>query len=154
MSAPYRGGCLCGAIRYRVVDEPLTVYACHCTDCQRHSGASFTLTILVLRKAIELECGAPSDFSAVLTDGRTRNGKFCAKCATRLWGEPQRIAQLASLRAGTLDDTSWIKPVGHIWTRSAQTWLSLPQSTPQYAEQPQDMNVLVAAWRDRQRQDP
>lgn len=39
--APYSGGCLCGALRYRVTAEPLTLYACHCTDCQRRTGTAF-----------------------------------------------------------------------------------------------------------------
>ena len=33
--APYLGHCLCGNVRYRVDREPLTVHACHCTECQR-----------------------------------------------------------------------------------------------------------------------
>ncbi len=28
-----------------------------------------------------------------------------------------------SLRAGTLDDTSWVQPVGDTFTRSAQPWV-------------------------------
>ena len=43
MPAPYHGGCLCGLIRYRVADEPLTLYVCHCTDCQRRTGSAFCL---------------------------------------------------------------------------------------------------------------
>lgn len=47
MSAAYMGGCLCGAIRYRVLSEPLTVHACHCTDCQRRAGSAFALSMFV-----------------------------------------------------------------------------------------------------------
>jgi hypothetical protein len=31
------------------------------------------------------------------------------------------------VRAGTLDDTSWLRPTRHIWTRSKQPWITLPQ---------------------------
>jgi len=33
MPLPYTGRCLCDATRYRVTEEPLTLFACHCTDC-------------------------------------------------------------------------------------------------------------------------
>ena len=39
---------------YRVAEEPLTLYACHCTDCQRHSGTSFALSMVVRRRTFEL----------------------------------------------------------------------------------------------------
>jgi L-amino acid N-acyltransferase YncA len=28
MPVPYDGGCVCGALRYRLTEEPLTLYAC------------------------------------------------------------------------------------------------------------------------------
>ena len=35
MPLPYTGRCICDAIHYRLTEEPLTLYACHCTDCQK-----------------------------------------------------------------------------------------------------------------------
>ena len=35
------GGCLCGAVRYRVTAEPLHATHCHCSMCRRASGAAF-----------------------------------------------------------------------------------------------------------------
>ena len=50
MPAPYTGGCLCGEIRYRLSAEPLVLYACHCTDCQRQSATAFNLSMPVARE--------------------------------------------------------------------------------------------------------
>ena len=33
------GGCLCGAIRYRVSGEPLARSLCHCRSCRLGAGA-------------------------------------------------------------------------------------------------------------------
>jgi hypothetical protein len=35
------GGCLCGAVRYRVVGEPLAAGVCHCNFCKRGTGSAF-----------------------------------------------------------------------------------------------------------------
>ena len=148
MPAPYDGGCLCGLIRYRVTDEPLTLYVCHCTDCQRRTGSAFALSMVVLKSALELLQGDPRTY-AVTSDGLQRRGKFCAECSTRLWGEPVKFPQVVVVQPGTLDDTTWLHPIGHIWTRSAQPWVSIPKDTVNFEGQPDDPMVLINAWRDR-----
>ena len=36
---PYTGGCMCGAVRYEAMGEPLEVGHCHCHSCRRQTGA-------------------------------------------------------------------------------------------------------------------
>ena len=149
MPAPYDGGCICGAIRYRVGEEPLTLYACHCTDCQRHSGTSFVLSMFVRRRALEVVRGTPRSYEFAVDGGPTRRGKFCDACSTRLWGEPIKLPDVVVIRPGTLDDTRWLEPVAHIWTRSAQPWVSLPNDTLNFECQFDDPTPLIEAWRQQ-----
>ncbi len=151
MPAPFDGGCLCGAVRYRLADEGLTFYACHCTDCQRQTGSAFGLSMIVARSAFSVLRGEPQGYDVPLPDGRRWRGKFCATCATRLWSEPLKFPQALTLRPGSLDDTTWLRPIGHIWTRSAQPWVSIPADTLSYEVQPEDYTALIQAWRGRPR---
>ena len=148
---PQHGGCFCGDVRYTLGQDPLTLYACHCTDCQRQTGASFVLSMIVKREALELVQGEPQEYSLELADGRRKRGSFCARCSTRLWGEPVKLPGLAVLRPGTLDDTSWLHPIGHIWTRSAQPWVHIPDDTLNFSVQPErdEVAALVRAWKER-----
>jgi hypothetical protein len=57
MAPPYTGRCFCEAVRYRITEEPLTFYACHCTDCLKRSGSAFGLSLWVNRAAIEVTHG-------------------------------------------------------------------------------------------------
>jgi hypothetical protein len=147
---PQHGGCLCGDVRYRLLEDPVTLYACHCTDCQRQTGASFALSMVVRNAALELVRGRPQEYVLSLLDGRVKQARFCARCATRLFN-PSRVAGLSVLEPGTLDDTSWLRPVGHIWTRSAQPWVAIPEDALRFEEQPrgEEMLALVRAWKDR-----
>jgi len=146
---PFSGGCVCGAARYRVTAEPLTLYACHCTDCQKRSGSAFGLSMWVPRSAIELLQGELMRLELRLAGGRASSARLCARCGARLWTEPARRPEIAVLRPGTLDDRSWLEPVAHIWTRSAQPWIRIPQGVATYEQQPADMRELVTLWRDR-----
>jgi hypothetical protein len=144
---PCQGGCFCGAIRYDLRADPLTLYACHCTDCQRHFGTAFGLSMIVARDAIEMVQGSPAVYELSLEDGRTKRGRFCDRCGTRLWGEPVLVPRVISLRPGTLDQRSWFEPVGHIWVSSALRWVSIPAGTLRYERQPEDMRELIRAWK-------
>jgi len=151
MAAPYEGGCVCGAIRYRLRDEPLTFYVCHCTDCQKQTSTAFNLSMPVARDAFELVRGEPGRYSVPFSGGRHWEGRYCTACITRVWSEPPKFPAVINLRPGTLDDTSWLRPVGHIWTRSAQPWVTIPSDTLNYEGQPPDMRPMIRAFRERVR---
>jgi hypothetical protein len=125
------GGCLCGAVRYRIHADPLTLYACHCTDCQRQSGSAFGLSL-----ALDL----------TTDDGRNRRPRLCGACGTRLYNE-SKVAEVVVVRGGTVDGAAKLRPIGHIWTTSAQPWVRIPEGALTYPEQPADMLELVRAWR-------
>ncbi len=147
---PQRGGCLCDGTRYSLSEDPITLYACHCTECQRQTGASFALSMLVRQEALQIVRGRPEEYSLKMRDGRPKRSNFCGRCSTRLWG-PSSVPGLAVLEPGTLDDTSWLLPVGHIWTRSAQAWLHIPEDALSFDRQPQaeEYVALARAWKER-----
>jgi len=148
VTLPYTGRCLCGSTEYRLAEEPLAVYACHCTDCQKRSGSAFGLSMWVNRTAIHVTQGQAALHASAGADGRSRHGRICAQCGTRLWSEPGHRPALAVVRPGTLDDTSWLRPVAHLWTRSAQPWFVFPQGAVRYETQPEDLLELAALWRN------
>ncbi|HEV7733899.1 MAG TPA: GFA family protein [Candidatus Binatia bacterium] len=147
MTPPYDGGCLCGDVRYRVTGEPLTLYACHCTDCQRRTGTSFALSLMLRRSDLTVLQGTTVPYGATLSDGRRKQGQSCASCGTRLWGEPVAAPHIVVVQPGTLDDTSWLRPIAHIWMRSAQPWIVIPDGVATFDAQPPDLKELVALWR-------
>jgi hypothetical protein len=59
---PRTGRCLCGATRYAISSPPLLIYACHCTDCQTASGASFTLTLVAGTAAVAATEGSAQPY--------------------------------------------------------------------------------------------
>jgi hypothetical protein len=148
MPAPYPGRCLCGEIEYRLNDEPVTYYACHCTDCQRRSGSSFGLSMWVKRGSLEVTKGEPALFELSGPDGKPRYQRNCAKCGIRLWSEPAKHPEIAVLRPGSLDDAKSFTPVAHIWMRSAHPWVRVPEGVARF-EQQAGFEELARLWRER-----
>ena len=149
MPAPYLGGCLCGAVRYRITAEPLTLYACHCTDCQALGGGAFRLCMPVPREAVDVTQGEPELFEYTPLGARTKRATRCGACSTWLWGDPQRLPQIRIVRASTLEDRRWLDPVAHIWVRSAQPWVRIPDGALRFEGQPTDLRELMRAWETR-----
>jgi len=148
MTAPYTGGCLCGKARYVIDGEPITSYVCHCTDCQARTGSAFGFTLTVERGAVRLTQGETRAYAVTLSDGRIKTGCVCPSCGARLWGEPPKIPTVAVVQAGTLDDHSWLRPVAHIWTRSAQPWFRIPEGVARFEMAPPP-GELVRLWKTR-----
>jgi hypothetical protein len=146
MPQPYVGRCVCGAVRYRVTGEPLTLYACHCTDCQGLSGSAFRLSMPILRDTLQVTQGRPEEFQYTPIGASPKRGRRCPACSTWLWGEPERMPQVVILRPSTLEDRSWLDPVAHIWVRSKQPWVRIPAGTLTFEGQPPDELALVRAW--------
>jgi hypothetical protein len=148
MPAPYLGSCLCGRVQFQLLAEPLTYYACHCTDCQRRTGGAMLLAMWVERSSLEVLAGEPELQVFELRPGRQRRSKVCPNCDTRLWAEPADRPSLAILRPGTLENHREFEPIAHLYTRSALSWVVIPPGVASYETQPEDPRELVRLWQE------
>ena len=146
---PCEGGCACGAIRYRLLEDPLELHICHCTDCQRVSGSAFVMSMATQRKSLEVVRGETTTVEFDTPEGIHRREQRCPACESRLWSQPQAFPEIRTLRPGTLDDHGWLRPIAHIWTRSAQPWVEIPSDLLLYEGNPPDVLELVRAWKGR-----
>jgi hypothetical protein len=143
---PVEGGCQCGAVRYRLKAAPLGIYACHCKDCQRFSGTTHTLSMVVNGGDAELINGTLTGFDKAADSGRTVRMLGCAACGTKIWNEPLSSPGVVIMKPGTLDDAGWARPVGNIWTGRALPWVVIDPSQPHFPGQPTNRQPLFDAY--------
>lgn len=143
---PVEGGCQCGAVRYRIKAAPLGIYACHCKDCQRFSGTTHTLSMVIATRDVKLIAGALRGFDKAADSGRTVRMLGCAECGTKVWNEPLASPDILVLKPGTLDDMSWARPIGNIWTDRAQAWAVIDPGVPNFPGQPASRQPLFDAF--------
>lgn len=144
-----KGGCLCADVRYEIVADPIALFCCHCTECQTTCGSSFVLALRVPYRGVAVTKGEARLYVRPEADGQKRNVARCPRCLTALWSEALGSPQYHTVYAGTLDDSSALRPVAHIWTQDAQPWISLPDSVLQYLQNPPDMHAIAKAWSSR-----
>ena len=136
MPALLTGGCLCGAIRY-TISAPITeLRACHCTNCQKASGAGGSVNAAVPSSAFKLTQGTPKRYTAIADSGRTLHRYFCGDCGSLIYSQRATTPEMMTVRAGSLDDSTGLKITTNIWTRSARSWDYIDPATKQHPGQP------------------
>jgi len=138
MTKAHSGGCQCGAVRYEIRADPIMVYACHCSICQRQSGSAFGMAAVFPGGAMTLTGVAPTSFVRQ-GHGRKFRCYFCPACGSRLyhqWFTDEGDTPFVNIKPGTLDDTSWLRPGCHVWTGNAQPWVRFGPDDVVFSEQP------------------
>ena len=117
------GGCLCGAVRYEVTADPMAHVACYCTDCQKASGGSPTLALIVPADAVKITKGEGKRFVSQGDSGADVVREFCANCGSPLFSAPSSSGgAIRVVKIGSLDDPSDFKSTVEIYRDSARPW--------------------------------
>lgn len=92
--------------------------------------------MVVKREDFEWLRGEPRKFAMKADSGTDKDCLFCGECGTRILNELSRLPKSVNLKPGTLDDTSWLKPVAHVWVSSGQGWVPIPESMKTFEKNP------------------
>lgn len=112
----YRGGCFCGAVRFRVAGELGGVITCHCRDCQRING-NVNALVVADKDAVTIE--GEDALRWFDTSGESKRS-FCTTCGTRLFkdkGTPKLI-----ISAGVFEPPLDRANAVNLWVESSPAW--------------------------------
>ncbi len=136
MTPPIAGSCLCGAVRY-AVSVPITeLRACHCTNCQKGSGATGGVNAVIPSAAFRLTQGALKFYPSRADSGRILNRYFCGDCGSPIYSQRANATDTLVLRTGSIDDPRDMRITTNIWTRSARPWAYIDPASKQVPGQP------------------
>lgn len=130
------GGCLCGNIRYTFPRAAaLSAHHCHCTDCQKSTGSGKATIIFLPADALELR-GEYQTFTVTGSEGSRVTRGFCPKCGCPILSYVRELPDLKFIKAGSLDDPSWVGISSSYWEQSAHAWSPVDASLPSYPANP------------------
>ncbi|MDH3748521.1 MAG: GFA family protein [Gammaproteobacteria bacterium] len=123
------GGCLCGAVRYRVNGPMRPVVYCHCSQCRKTSGH------FVAASACD-----NSDLQIIDDDGlhwyassQHAERGFCSVCGGNLFWRPTN-GKYVSIMAGTIDMPTRLKAIAHIFVGDASDYHAIADELPLYQD--------------------
>ncbi len=123
----HEGGCLCGAVRYRVTGQPVRASICHCRNCQRRTGSAFGMGAYFRPEQVEILRGELKTYAYRSDEsGRWLHMQFCPQCGGTVTWTAEALGDLRAIAGGTLDDPDWLQIDRHGWTRSKQNWFTCP----------------------------
>lgn len=135
MTTEREGGCLCGAVRYRLTGEPGGAGYCHCRMCQLSAGAPVMVWTDAPAGAFAWTRGEPRAYRSSVGAERL----FCPDCGTQLaFRTLDKGANGLELNVVTLDDPSGVAPGYHIWVSSRLPWFDTADELPRHEKARED----------------
>ena len=126
----YKGGCLCGTVRFEINGGIRNIVYCHCSQCRKAQGSAFATNGIVDSADFHILSG-----EAELTGFESSPGQikyFCRHCGSPIMsknvGKPDQIR----VRVGTIESGITERPIAHIFVASKANWEEISGDTPQY----------------------
>ncbi|KAF3073502.1 glutathione-dependent formaldehyde-activating enzyme domain-containing protein [Trichoderma breve] len=98
------GSCLCGEVAY-ASSSPATLTAlCHCLDCQKWTGSTYTANAVVPEASFQVTKGEPKFYDTIGDSGKKNRHFFCANCGSSLYGVLDVMPGEIVIKSGGLDN--------------------------------------------------
>jgi hypothetical protein len=131
------GRCQCGAVRYEISGDRLSLYVCHCRECQKQSASAFGISVIFPRPGFRVTQGTPKWWSRPTDSGHTLECAFCADCGSRLWHQGEYFAEKIVVKGGSLDEPVDLQSAMHIWTSRKLAGVLIPEGATQFPGEPE-----------------
>jgi hypothetical protein len=133
--ATIRGGCLCGALRYEAIAEPIYAGLCYCADCRKASGSGF-IPFLGFRAADLVITGTTNQSHVPSASGTVATRNHCAQCGGLVFGGIHGETDEHTIYAGSLDEPSRFKPTIALFVRDRPAWAVVKMDLTEYWTMP------------------
>jgi hypothetical protein len=130
---PITGGCGCGAVRFAVDAPFLSAGYCHCTRCQRRSGAAASANARAEPGSVRVLQGEEHLRGWLPVGGREKI--FCGRCGSALFSRDPASEDYTGVRLGAVDGDPGIRPDSRAFVAYAASWEAIPDDgLPRYPE--------------------
>jgi len=110
---------------------------CYCQDCQKATGSPFATVLALPQAAFHLLKGKLGAFTVKSGGGRDVTREFCKECGSPLFTRAEMVPDLIFVKAGSLDDSSWISPTLNCWTSRKEHWMPISADIQSCPENPE-----------------
>jgi hypothetical protein len=133
VSPTLTGGCNCGAVRFEITERLLGARYCHCTRCQRRTGAAASATASVVPGSFRIVHGEAALRTWIPPDGHEK--WFCGECGSAIFTRDPKNPSKTGVRLGAFDADPGVRPEFRQFVAYAARWEEIPEDgLPRYPE--------------------
>ena len=126
--------CSCGRLRAEVSGPPDGgVVACHCTECQRRTGAPFGVGAYFSKDKVSIS-GESTLYTRDATSGHPFHQHFCPNCGTTLYWYSAYKPDMIGIAVGTFTDPNFPAPARSVWEQTRHQWVRLPDGVQHFPQ--------------------
>jgi hypothetical protein len=131
------GNCLCGSVQYSCEEEPLMTAVCHCENCQHQTGTAYSIIVGVPEGSLVFEKNETlAEYLDQGESGGAVRRRFCKNCGSPILSVVESAPGVEFIKAGTLNDKSWLNPTTHFWCDTAQPWVEISDELAKHDRNP------------------
>ena len=135
MAQTITGGCLCGAVRYKITGDLIFSGKCYCEDCRKSGSTGHSSVLAVPEPSVSLT-GKLTEFKKAGSSGQPITRKFCPTCGSRISSSAAVMPGVLMINASSLDDPKVFINQMSVFASRAPTWDRPPSDAPSFPEMP------------------
>jgi hypothetical protein len=135
MAQTLTGGCLCGAVRYKVSADLIFSGKCYCEDCRKTSGSGHGSVYAVPEPSVTVT-GKLTEYQKSGGSGQPITRRFCPVCGSKISATAAVMPGVVMITASSLDDPEQFKSQMSVYASRAPSWDRPPADTPSFPEMP------------------
>jgi hypothetical protein len=125
------GSCACGSVQISAAsDDPLFVSMCHCLQCQKRTGSTYSVHAYFPREAVTVT-GALTRFRRPGDTGCFVDFAFCPNCGSTMFWEVEADPDRIGIPVGVFADPAFPPPSVSVFSPHKHPWVSVPPGIPE-----------------------
>jgi hypothetical protein len=124
------------------------VIACHCIDCQRRTGAPFSVGAFYPAEAIGIS-GTTKEFTRAAASGGKVHFYFCPDCGSTVYWKATNLPGMIGVAVGAMADPGYPAPVISVFEQSKHAWIDIGVAGIEHFPQSSDQRIRAETRPDR-----
>lgn len=125
--------CHCGELKVACEGEPMFVAMCHCEDCQRRTGSSYSMGAWYERSSVGIS-GNDKLYRRTGEEGMDLSYHFCPNCGANVFWESSTVENAYGVAVGCFADPDFPAPIFSFYSKRQHKWLTIPDEVTAYIE--------------------
>ncbi|KFY15299.1 hypothetical protein V492_02093 [Pseudogymnoascus sp. VKM F-4246] len=134
MAATYTGSCKCSTIKIEMQGEPDMLGLCHCTNCRKSTGSTYSTNAIFDKSKFTIISGEPKVYEVQGGSGNPAFVNFCGNCGSTMWTKSPLRPDIVVIKVGILDGDALEKmaPKLETFTSRKPSWMKSVDGAMQF----------------------